>query len=370
MATNHTMDWDECLICQGEKNENLRGRDEGGSYATLSTLLPKFASIGAFSLEKFGCENDSPATIEAKFKENRAVYHKSCVSDYSKLKLERATKKYDKEERKRKESASVDNQDNKRAKRSDPSSTIKMGELKCIFCTKVDDGENLCAAGTLHATDDDLDHTHNNEFTEKLREKALKIGDSRLMSILAVKTVAVNEYYYHKHCLISFNNQYNKYLNDEQKRRSIDMRKIFREHVHFRKIIGFIQDQRRLGLKSFEVTPLENMYFHLLDCDGIDHNRPHVGRFGERLRKTLAETYSADGIEVRNIDNKVTLLFSSDIENILKEELSPYSFVESLLQVVTPIRDKMAKVEKFRIHFPLNAKKSRFQFNFKHFAHC
>ena len=100
MATNHTMDWDECLICQGEKNENLRGRDEGGSYATLSTLLPKFASIGAFSLEKFGCENDSPATIEAKFKENRAVYHKSCVSDYSKLKLERATKKYDKEERK------------------------------------------------------------------------------------------------------------------------------------------------------------------------------------------------------------------------------------------------------------------------------
>ena len=73
------------------------------------------------------------------------------------------------------------------------------------------------------------------------------------------------------------------------------------------------------------------MYFHLLDCDGIDHNRLHDGRFGERLRKTLTETYSASGIEVRNIDNKVTLLFSSDIENILKEEFSPYSFVESLL---------------------------------------
>ena len=43
---------------------------------------------------------------------------------------------------------------------------------------------------------------------------------------------------------ISFNNQYTKYLNDEQRRKSIDIRKNFREQVHFRKIIGFIQDQR------------------------------------------------------------------------------------------------------------------------------
>ena len=67
MATIFVMNWDKCLICQKEKDENLRGHKEGGSYETLAKLLPKFADIGAFPLQKFGCTDNETATIVAKF---------------------------------------------------------------------------------------------------------------------------------------------------------------------------------------------------------------------------------------------------------------------------------------------------------------
>ena len=65
----------------------------------LSQQLPEFAKIGEFSLEKFGCHTDEKNSEKLQgellqiFREHKAVYHKSCVSEYNAQKLQRAMKR-------------------------------------------------------------------------------------------------------------------------------------------------------------------------------------------------------------------------------------------------------------------------------------
>ena len=64
----------------------------------LSQQLPEFAKIGEFSLEKFGCHTDEKTSEKLQgellqiFTEHKAVYHKSCVSEYNAQKLQRSMK--------------------------------------------------------------------------------------------------------------------------------------------------------------------------------------------------------------------------------------------------------------------------------------
>ena len=83
-----------------------------------------------------------------------------------------------------------------------------MNDLKCLFCLKIDADENLAAAGTLHAKEKKVVPTHVRQFTETIKEKALKMGKTRILAHLAVGDVKTNQVYYHKVCLTSFNNEY------------------------------------------------------------------------------------------------------------------------------------------------------------------
>ena len=171
---------------------------------------------------------------------------------------------------KQEEVPSMSGQETKRRSlRGDSSAQISIGDLKCIFCLEVDEEKNLCAAGTLHESNTGVDVSHNENFTERLREKALFVDDSRLFGLLSLGSVATNEFNYHKVCLLALNNRYRDAFNNQQRQSLTDVTESFRKEFHFRKIISFIQEQRRLGERLFEVTPLELMYLNLLDRDGI-----------------------------------------------------------------------------------------------------
>ena len=51
------------------------------------------------------------------------------------------------------------------------------------------------------------------------------------------------------------------------------------------------------------------------------------------------------GLEKRIIDKKTMLVFSSGVNDILKKEVTPASFMKALLKVIGPIREDMSKVE-------------------------
>ena len=93
-----------------------------------------------------------------------------------------------------------------------------MGTLICIFYKHFDNVENLCAAGTLHATTKKVKLDHVTIFTEKLKSMAVEVGNNDVLPKLSSGDVASNEIFYHKICYRNFRTQYRdtlqKKLND------------------------------------------------------------------------------------------------------------------------------------------------------------
>ena len=88
----------------------------------------------------------------------------------------------------------------KRPRRSNGDETYDIGTLICIFCKHSYNAENLCAAGTLHATTKKVKLDHVSIFTEKLKSMAVEVGNDDVLSKLSSGDVASNEIYYNKIC--------------------------------------------------------------------------------------------------------------------------------------------------------------------------
>ena len=93
-------------------------------------------------------------------------------------------------------------------RRSDSIEKLSLGESKYLFCRILDKPSNFCAAGTLHVQSDKVHTFHVSQFTETLRTKALKLNETQLLTTISTDDVTANEIYYHKKCLMQFNNKY------------------------------------------------------------------------------------------------------------------------------------------------------------------
>ena len=104
-----------------------------------------------------------------------------------------------------------------------------------------------------------------------------------------------------------------------------------------------VLDQRRLGANVFRVT--EKIFTELLLEDCIEYT-PHVTRFAQRLKVELEPFfYCNNGVEIRKIGKSVSLCFSEDADEIISNELqNPATFVTSLFELISPIRQVMSKV--------------------------
>ena len=147
----------------------MRGKDTGGNHLMLSQQPPDFAKTGEFSLEKFGCHTDEKNSEKLQgellqiFTEHKAVYHKSCVSEYNAQKLQREMKRNQKlldTSLTVSSSSSIETLAKKRVRQSDSIEKLSLGESKCLFCRILDKQSNLCAAGILHAQLDKVRTSH------------------------------------------------------------------------------------------------------------------------------------------------------------------------------------------------------------------
>ena len=128
--------------------------------------------LGNFQIDKFNSQSYDPETLEKFFSAKKAVYHKNCFSKFNQQKLLRAQKAFETHwNDSHNELVSPEG-----ATRSDPSSKILLGELKCLFCMKPDTSKSLCAAGTLHAKQTKVNENHVREFTEKIKSQANTLG--------------------------------------------------------------------------------------------------------------------------------------------------------------------------------------------------
>ena len=274
------------MLLQVNSAEPCRSTDDG--YSTLSKLLPQFAKLGKFNIDKFNCDTPEPGKIKETFVINKAVYHKNCFSKFNQQKLTRALIVF---ESSRVPESNEEIVSPKRARRSDSTSKILLGELKCIFCLKIETSYCLCAAGTLHAKCDKVDDKHVHEFTEKIKNQDIKLGETQILARVSTGDVTTNEIFYHKTCLTNFNNQYRSALFKEHKLLYLDnnLNEEFRKAFAFNKIVSFIYEQRNIQADFlFEVISLENMYRELPQYDNIIYTS-HVSRFTERLKSAIPE---------------------------------------------------------------------------------
>ena len=80
------------------------------------------------------------------------------------------------------------------------------------------------------------------------------------------------------------------------------------------------------------------MYKDLLEYDNIPYTC-HVSRFTERLMFSIPE------LEKIMICKRTYLCFSSEVNEIINEEIGPTSFIQSLLKIVVPVRADMSTVQ-------------------------
>ena len=98
----------------------------------------------------------------------------------------------------------------------------------------------------------------------------------------------------------------------------------------------------------FEVNTLVNMYRDVLQLDGIPYIC-HSSRFSDRVKAEVPN------VEKRIIKNKSMICFSSDVDDILKEEISPSTFIKAMIKIINPIRDDMSLIKNsFAGSFPEN----------------
>ena len=173
------------------------------------------------------------------FKEHKAVYHKSCVSEYKAQKLQGAMKRNKKlldTSLTVSSSSSIKTVAKKRVWQSGSIEKLSLGESKYLLCQILDKQSNLRTTGTLHAQSDKVHTFHVSQFNETLQTKALKLNETQVITAISTD----NEIYYHKKCLMQFNNKYSAALKQETATPDNPSDNFFQK-LHFQKIIHFVK---------------------------------------------------------------------------------------------------------------------------------
>ena len=173
------------------------------------------------------------------FKEHKAVYHKSCVSEYKAQKLQGAMKRNKKlldTSLTVSSSSSIKTVAKKRVWQSGSIEKLSLGESKYLLCQILDKQSNLRTTGTLHAQSDKVHTFHVSQFNETLQTKALKLNETQVITAISTD----NEIYYHKKCLMQFYNKYSAALKQETATPDNPSDNFFQE-LHFQKIIHFVK---------------------------------------------------------------------------------------------------------------------------------
>ena len=275
----------------------------------MSSLLPQFEKERKFNLKVLNCH---PENVYQTLVKNKALYHKTCYSKYNQRMLNRLIEKKDDV------NMSISDRDIISPKRSNGNETYDIMTLVCIFCKHSDNAENLCAAGTSHATTKKVKLDHVTILTEKLKSMAVEVGNGDVLSKLSSWDVASNEIYYHKICYINFRTQYRdtvqKKPNDANEQ--IKEKESLIKTMRFSQVVDHIYDQKRYeSVSSFEVAELEKAYLNLLKNDNIEQTS-HVSRFCESLLESIPE------VEKRTIKKNfiyffMTILVMLSLKNTL-----------------------------------------------------
>ena len=208
----------------------------------------------------------------------------------------------------------------------------KFASLFCAICSEDDFDYNLHTAGSLHATQTDINAVHSHELTIKWKEMAAKVGNSSLLNLLAQEDLESNEIYYHRHYYNYMAQNCEKLETDE----SIMDFKWKKAAIFASKVSHILDAQAENPGSSFAAREFNAMYVKQLQIHGIQE-KVNTKRFTEGLVKSLPE------LHIETIDNKTRLVFKRKVKELIGEYVKcPDDFLFSVRTVLCPARKEMA----------------------------
>lgn len=310
------MDWQLCLVCQEESTETLKcplntlkSGDKSMPYSTFLTNFNAFIALGALPVPvKFG--ND--ITVDELVK-HQAVWHKSCYVKFSKEKLDRATKKRDRDDATESGSSTFGG---KRPRRQ------SLDKMACMFCKDTD--------GHLH-------EFRTLEMDETIRQMAIDLHDSDILANLSGGDLVAIEAKYHLDCLTAFRNRHRSMLRKQKQDTSSDHPSQGSEEkkVEARalvELIAHIENCVEEGIFYFKFSVLHQMYESRLQDLGVEKETNR-----SRLKEKIL-AYFTQAQEQSDGKNKI-LVFEQGMQQLLKQAMNTCDYEGDAL-----ILSKAAKI--------------------------
>ena len=160
--------WEHCFICQKKHTEGLKTCKK--LLENLANNLITFWKYGKLELNWEALtelnENGEPNFYDS-FIKHDAKFHWKCGKRFDNQKVQRLIKSQEK------------------SKEAESPVTRSPVSLFFTTCSEGDFDYNLHAAGSLHATQADINTGHNHELTIKWKEMVAKVGNLSLLNLLA-----------------------------------------------------------------------------------------------------------------------------------------------------------------------------------------
>ena len=298
------MNWEFCLICQAkEKPEPLKCpldsfQDGAGieAYRSFLNNIVEFRKLGSLPVELTLKEDISVD----EFCTNRAVWHKSCHLKFANSKLERAQQKI-----KRKSTANSSKA--KKVKRQVSDQNV------CIFCGE--QGNDLHQVLTL-------------EVDRDVKEMAVQMQDSQLITKLAAGDMFAIEAKCHSRCMLAYKCKYIAYVRSYSETGTTTNDDSAAEACTFAELISFMESLAESGTLLFKLSSLHDLYVSRLRNLHVDKSVNKT-----RLKNRIIGHYHGE-IKEQSDGKNTVLAFNQGIETLLKDALKKCNCEEEAFRFV------------------------------------
>lgn len=271
--------WQLCILCQKETDERLicplanpvacRRED---AYTEIIKLADQFKAIDSAP------HPDVELPDEESMKKHNASWHRSCRQLYRVSALNHATKRYN------------EGISHHRKKRQRTHANVNRSQ--CLFC-----GEETNSA----------DHSFQKlELTKQIHDKAVVLGEARIIALLAEGDLVAIEAKYHRNCYTGFNRRYDALCVQNTKS---DDDVVKAEH----ELLQFIQEEVAAGQRIFALQDLTDMMAEQLEQHGI---KKTVNR--TRLKHMILENFP-NLTEEKGVRDKVYFVCSATARKIISD---------------------------------------------------
>ena len=288
-----TTNWNLCVLCQDDTTAALECPAKSkravvrSGYKSLAKHLIQFQSLGHMPMAIDVRRIDDGDGFEATMTRHQASWHKTCRLKFNQTKFDRLNEKF------------LQEKDSQGIQTRSTHETVDLKDAICIFCDQPAGSEGLHNASTY-------------EIDKRVRQYALDLQDTVLLTKLAAGDMIAIEAKYHKSCLTALCNKARAVAGStsgSNQHNNLDS-------IALAELVAYMEDCRNETdiAPVFKLTDLAQLYKARLEQLGVEvDGRVHTSRLKLRLLAVLPN------LKATSQGKNVMLSFDDDIGGALQK---------------------------------------------------